>query len=381
MNHFRGLTGIVAMLIFVSAVLMRAQTPAPEQKDVLIFTNGDQLSGTLERSAGGNVVFKSDMAGEITVPYAKIRELRTQGAFAVLRHGDPVSVSRRVQPGKIVLNATDVTVAESGGEATRVVPVKDVAYLVDAKTFNQDLVERASFFEGWNGAVNVGTTFVQSTTHGGTVTGGVALVRQVPVLTYFRPRNKTTLNFQENYGTLTTPAIPQAGLAADTVVTSIFHADAERDEYFRKNFYVLAVTAFDHNYAQSLGLQEIYGAGIGYTPFNTALHQMDVKAELHYEKQSFFTTTGNQNLVGSTFSESYRRTLPLKVTLAQTLALLPAWNNPHAYSGNAGVVVTAPLFRRLSMNLTTTDSYLNNPDPGYKKNSLNISTGFTYTLH
>ena len=367
------------LLLFVFPALACSQDAKPTE-DVLIFTNGDQLSGTLLRSAGGNVVFKSDMAGEISVPFAKIRELRTQGAFAVLKHKDPVAVSRKAQPGKIVLSGSAVTVVTNEGGTGSVVPVGDVAYLVDAKTFNSELANKPSLLHGWNGTVGLGTTFVQSTTHGGTVSGNVALVRQIPTVTFFKARNRTTIDFQENYGVLSTPAIPVANLAAVSVKTSIMHADAERDEYVRKNLYLLGTTAFDHNYSQSLDLQQIYGGGVGYTPFSTSLHQLDLKADVHYEKQQFFNNVGNDNLFGSTFTENYRRTLPLKVTLTQTLQVLPAWNILNAYGANGSVGVVAPLFRRFSVSTSAADSYLNNPVPGYRKNSFNFTTSLTYTL-
>ena len=380
----RSVSGRLILLLSLAAQAPVAPSQVPAAaapaKDILIFTNGDQLSGTLERSAGGNVVFKSDMAGEITVPLAKVKELRTQGSFAVLKHNDPVAVSRKVQPGRIVLSDSAVTVTTNSGESGSVVPLKDVAYLVDAATFQRELAHEAGPLQGWGGTVSLGTTFVQSTTHGGTVTGGVALVRQVPTVSYFRARNRTTVDFQENYGILTTPAIPSAGLTANSVTTSIMHADAERDEYLRKNLYVLATTAFDHNFSQSLDLQQIYGAGVGYTPFNTAVHQLDLKVDAHYEKQKFFNDIGDQNLIGSTFSESYRRVLPLKVTVLQNLALLPAWNNLNAYSGNGSVTMLAPVLRRLAVNVTAADSFLNNPAPGYQKNSFTLSTGLTYSL-
>jgi hypothetical protein len=353
--------------------------PAAPTKDVLVFTNGDQLSGTLERSAGDSLVFKSDMAGEITVPLAKVKELRTQGSFAVLKHGDPVAVSRQVVPGRIILNEAGVSVVNQNGSAASV-PVKDVAYLVDADTFQRDLAHTTGPFQGWAGTVNLGSTFSQSTIHGGSLTAGFSLIRQVPVLTYFRARNKTTLNLQENYGVLTTPAI-LAGTTTDSQSkTSIMHADAERDEYFTKTFYLLAGTSFDHNYSQSMDLQQIYGGGFGWTAFNTPKHQFDLKADLHYEKQQLFDRRLNQNLIGSTFTETYRLALPLKMTFTEQAAALPAWNNSHAFSANGMSTLTAPLFRRLSMNVNATDSFINNPSPGYQKNSFTFSTGLTYSI-
>ncbi len=369
--------GLVALCVLAGLPFARAQQA---DKDLLVFTNGDQLSGKLERSAGGNIVFKSDMAGEITVPLAKVKELRTAGAFAVLQRGVPVAVSRKVEPGRIVVSGNAVTVTTDSGGTGSVVPVKDVAYMVDAATFHRELAQKPGPFDGWNGSVNLGTTFAQSTIHGGTVTGGFSLLRQIPTLAYFRTRNKTALNLQANYGVLTTPAFI-AGTPSDVEAkTNILHADAERDEYLRKNLYYFGTAAFDHNYAQSLDLQQIYGGGVGYTAFSTPVHQLDLKADAHYEKQHFFHNVGNQNLFGSTFSENYRRVLPLKITLQQTAAIVPAWNNLNAYAANGSVALVAPLFRRLSLNMTATDSFLNNPVAGYQKNSFTLSTGLTYTL-
>ena len=60
---------------------------APPDPDVLVFTNGDQLTGKLVNSAGGKVTFHSDMAGDVTVDWAKIKEIRTAQKFAVIENG------------------------------------------------------------------------------------------------------------------------------------------------------------------------------------------------------------------------------------------------------------------------------------------------------
>jgi len=62
-----------------------AQTkPAP---DVIVFTNGDHLTGTIERGEGDSIVFKSETAGEITVPLSKVKELRSHNNFVLIRKG------------------------------------------------------------------------------------------------------------------------------------------------------------------------------------------------------------------------------------------------------------------------------------------------------
>src|ERR1700679_1882496 len=56
--------------------------PAPTP-DVLVFTNGDQLTGKLVSEMNGTVTFHSDMAGDLSIPWAKIKSIRCSQNFAV----------------------------------------------------------------------------------------------------------------------------------------------------------------------------------------------------------------------------------------------------------------------------------------------------------
>jgi hypothetical protein len=369
----------VLLCALLGAGVAAAQAPAPPPKDILVFTNGDQLSGTLTSSAGGNIVFNSDMAGSITVPLDKVKELRTQGSYIVLKTGEGPKEALKSTPGKVEVSDSNLTVAPATG-APIVVPVKDVAYLVDQGTYNKVLNHKPKLTEGWNGAATLGATAVQSSQHGTTFSGGVALVRQVPLLSFFPTRYKTLVNFQETYGTLTQDAQPAVGIIASTVKTSIMHANLEHDVYFSPKFFVLATATWDHNYAQLLQLQQIYGVGIGYTVFNTPKHELDLRVDAHYEKQQFVDPTSNVNLFGSTFGETYRRTLPLKLQFNEALSLTPAWNDPSVFSANAMAGLTLPVWHRLGVNMNATDSYLTNPPAGALKNSFQYVLGLTYTL-
>ena len=55
--------------------------PAP---DILILANGDQLTGKLLSEANGTVTFHSDMAGDLTFTWDKIKSIRTAQKFAVI---------------------------------------------------------------------------------------------------------------------------------------------------------------------------------------------------------------------------------------------------------------------------------------------------------
>lgn len=375
------LRGMLAALVMVcGAVPGFGGQPSPSP-DVIVFTNGDQLTGTLERGTGSSVVFKSDMAGEITVSLDKVKELRSSGSFAVLRKDVPPS-RKSVTPGTLIFENGKLTVASPTG-VPEVVPTPEIGYIIDQSTYDMELERKPGPLYGWHGTVNGGATIVRSTDNGSTYTAGIALTRAIPAVPYLPARNRTTFNLQETYGKLTQPVIPQTTppTPPSVALTSIFHTDAERDEYFSAKFYGLAQTSFDHNYSQGLNLQQVYGGGVGWTPIKSGLQQLDVKVDVHYEKQTFQSPSSNINLVGSTFSETYRRNLPRKLVLNEALALLPAWNQVQDYSANGSVGISMPLLKRLSLTVTTSDSFLNDPSPGFKKNSFQFVTAASYTLH
>ena len=367
----------LALLQLASIGFAQDKKPAP---DVIVFTNGDQLSGTLERGVGNSILFKSDMAGEITVTLDKVKELRSVGSFAVLRKDIPPNRTA-VTPGTLIFSENKLTVAKPTG-APEVVPSAQIGYIIDQPTYDMELERKPGARYGWHGNVHGGITLVRATSNGSTYTTGIALTRAIPAVPYLPARNRTAFNLQETYGKLTQPVIPQTVPATppSVAVTSIFHSDAERDEYFSTRFYGLAQTSFDHNYSQGLELQQVYGAGVGWTAVKTALQEFDVKADVHYEKQQFQTKSSNLDLIGSTLSEAYHRALPRKLVLTEAASVLPAWNNSQAYSANASVALALPLIRRLSLTLTSTDNFLNDPSPGFKKNSFQFVTAVSYTL-
>ena len=64
--------------------------PAPTA-DVLVLANGDQLTGKLLREADGTVTFHSDMAGDLSFTWDKIKSIRTTQKFAVIEQGQHIS--------------------------------------------------------------------------------------------------------------------------------------------------------------------------------------------------------------------------------------------------------------------------------------------------
>lgn len=366
--------------------------PAAPKSDLVVFTNGDQLVGTMERAVGDSVIFKSDSVGEITIPMSKIKELRTRGSFVVIRKDDKLTNAKKTtrNPGTLTFGDNAVTVQTQTG-APQAVPVKNLAFIVDQQTYNKEVIRHPNLLQGWNGSVSGGATLIRSTQTGTSFTGALTLLRLIPTVPYLPPSNRTTVNVLETYGKLTQPVIPQTTppTPPSEAKTSIFHADAEHDVYFTPRFYALGELSYDHNFAQGLNLQQVYGGGFGWTPLQTPIQQLDLKADVHYEMQTFIqpdpiTVTNprvpNQNLIGSTLGEAYHRNLPGKIVFTESASVLPAFNNPEAYSAVAAAGLTLPTYKRISLAVNGTDNYLNLPAAGYKKNSFQFVTSVVYAF-
>jgi hypothetical protein len=361
-----------------------AAVPKPEP-DVIVFTNGDRLTGTLEKGVGDSVTFKSDMAGEITIPLAKIKELRANGNFALLRK-DTKTPTTNVQIGTVGYEDGKVVLTSKIG--TEEVTAANVDFLIDETTYEKEVAPVGGRFNdkkllhGWNGSLTGGAAIVRSTQNNSTYTAAVALTRTIPTVDFLPPKDRTIVGLTETYGKLTQPAIPETSppTVASVTMTNIFHAGFEQDEYFTPTVYALGNTTFDHDYAQGLNLQQVYGGGVGWAVLKDKVQELDVKAQLQYEKQTFQTAASNQNLIGATVSESYTRKLPRNIVFTETADALPAFNNSNAYSANATAGVMLPVWKRFNLSFTTTDNFLNNPSVGYKKNSFQFVTGVTYTL-
>lgn len=373
--------GLIAGALSQQTVTAWAQSsPAKPEPDVIVFTNGDQLTGTLERATGDSFVFKSDVVGEVTVSADKIKELHANGKFVALKKSEKITRTSK-QPGAITYANNTVSVAATSSSAPEAVPVKDLAYLVDSATYTKEVTSNPGIWYGWHGAVSGGITLIESTQTGQNYNAAVNLVRLVPGVGFLPPRTRSTINVLETYGKIDQPFIPTTPpTLASVTKTNIFHADAEHDKYFTPKFYGLVGASFDHNYSQGLNLQQIYGLGLGWTLIQTPVQQFDVKADVHYERQNFTPPTASNNLIGSSFSELYHRNLPAKIIFTESGTFIPAWNDFNAYSAIFQAGLQLPTYKRFSLNLNVLDNYLNNPAIGFKKNSLQFVTGILYTL-
>jgi hypothetical protein len=373
-----------AALSLAFALPLQAQTAAAPAPDVIYFTNGDQLTGKLSNEVDGKVTFHSDIAGDVTVTWDKIKSIKSSQQFAVIQQGQHVTrktADADIAQGVVQVQGDQVEVAPATG-TPKEIPVKNAQYMIDQDTYNKEIKRNPGFGYGWNGTITAGAALIEATQNSRNFTGQAALVRTIPSVTWLDPRTRTTVDFNAAYGQVTQPG-------TTGTKTNIIGADAEQDWYFSPRFYFLVDAAFTHDYSQGLSLQQTYGGGLGYTVLKSPKQQLDVKFDIHYEKQTYFVTpnvvpppplTPSKNLIGADFGDAYKLKLPKGLQFTQTAVITPSFNITNAYSAMATAGLLFPTYKRLGFSVGTVDDFLNDPAIGSKKNSFQFVAGVTYSL-
>jgi hypothetical protein len=361
------------LLLLVCAASARAADPAG--KDVLLFANGEKLIGRLVRSNSSTLLFQSDSAGAVTVAWSSVQELRTAQPFAVVRkdvklgrHEDATRIPR----GPLSVAGQTITIDSGAGQEPQRVAVKDAEHVLDVGTFGR-LARDPGVLSGWKGTVTGGATLVEATQKGRTFTGAIHLSRPVPAESWLQTRNRTNLDFNGAYGIVSQPG-------SSRLKTELFHAGLEHDRYFSSRFFAFGQGSLDHNFSQGLDLQQTYGGGIGWTVTKRPNLAIDLKGSASYLRQHFQDARARRNLFGSTLAQTLNRRTRHGIVFAEQISITPTFNDRNAYAAGASTSLTIPLYKRFSFTVGAVDTFLNNPAPGFRKNSFQFTTGLSYTL-
>lgn len=348
-----------------------AQAPAASQPDEMILNDGEKILGHLEKSTGSTVTFKSDILGEVSVDWSKIQELHSNQKFAVIPKGEKLSKenAQKVPTGTVSMQDQKLSLGET---AQPPVPVGNVANLVNQSAF-QKAFQPTNFLQGWTGGATGGISLTESTQKNQTFTGAINLVRTVPDVDWLDLSSRSLINFNEAYSKLTQPATPE-------VKTSLTHFDAEQDWYLNPRLFAFVSGALDHSFSQGLKLQQDYGGGLGFVLIKDTVQELDVKAGVNYINQRYENGT-TTDLIGSLFAETYTRKFAHGILLNESGSIIPSWNDLNAYTALGTVGLTFPVYHHFGLTIGALDNFLNNPPPGFKKNSFQLTVGATYGIN
>ena len=148
---------VVAGLALLAAALPcmaegKKPQKAPEAApDVLVLSNGDTLHGTLVSAMHGTVKFHSAVLGDVSLPWSKVKELRTADSFAVVDRKDKLLNAQKlaqIPAGPLEVTNQTLTLHPASGTAPAPIPVKQAAYVLSQKTVTEMMQHKQGFLTG-----------------------------------------------------------------------------------------------------------------------------------------------------------------------------------------------------------------------------------------
>src|SRR4029077_15460211 len=132
-TRFRLVTLIALIGISLTSV-QRIEAQAKPAPDELVLSNGDTLHGTLVSSADGKITFHSDPLGYVTLGWDKVKELHTNGKFAVLDKSANVLKKKeaaKIPLGTVEMSNQSISVPPANAPAIAPIPVANAQFIVD----------------------------------------------------------------------------------------------------------------------------------------------------------------------------------------------------------------------------------------------------------
>jgi len=354
------------MKLAMCCLLGLMSVPAHVWADVVTLKNGDRVTGTLVTVKGGNLDFKSDSAGELTIPLAQITSFVGVKPVAVVEKGkEPLRGTLELKSG----GQWQVTVK---GEAKTFDAAK-VDVIMPEDDYQKLMVETPKLWQAWHGTAGLGYSLQhgdQSTT---TLTTNVNAVHERPATPIFQAHWRTAFDF--------TTLLSHASESGTTAtITSRTLTTSLRPEYlFTERNFVFAFGELDHVSTQHLYLRQTYGGGFGHDLVKSERLTFAVLGGPTYAHQKFFDGTSDDSaeaMVGETLGVEINK----RARVEHSLTFYPNLSQTGEYHFDTSTVLSCKLSTRLSLNASFIDLYLSDPPPGSHNNDVTVSLGIGYSF-
>jgi len=330
--------------------------------DQVILSNGDRISGRVQRLSAGKLLLETDMAGPVVIPWTNVASMvTTQPLYVLLKNGKILSgaVVRSPKGLRVDGNTTSVDIQRD-----------DVAEMrsYQEQLTHQVKVERTlapRFLDPWTGFLDTGISAARGNADVTTVSIGANAVRS-------KVRDKLTLAFSSLYA--------RNSSSNPTQITANVRRGGVRYEFnFSPKHFVFVSGDGEADELQRLKLRAVGGVGYGRHVFQSSRNTFDLFAGTTVNKEIF--DTGLHRLSGEALlREESSHKITGNFVLRQKIGIFPNVTNAGAYRLALDASAVTSLVRWLSWQVSIGDRYLSNPLPGTLKNDVLLTTGFRFNL-
>jgi putative salt-induced outer membrane protein YdiY len=358
---------LVALLSLSSSSLLFA--------DQVTLKNGDRFTGTVVKSDGKTLVLHTDAAGDVTLKFDTIQEIKTEQELHVSLKGGKTAVGPvTTTDGKIEIVSKTAGTVEA--------PKDDITLIRnDAEQTAYDKSLHPGLMHGWNGGANVGFSIAR----GNSQTENLALAFNAvrPTL-----NDKITLYASSLY---TKNDVPPPS----TVAANLNQGGLRYDRNLNPRLFAFGAADFMSNALQFLDLRGVYTGGLGYHIIKSDATLLNVLGGINYTHETYsngaeilpattpptFVSYGKTNKFAAlTLGEELNHKAGKSTVITQNLYFYPDLQATSEYRGVFNFGTVTKISKWLGWQNQFGDIYVSNPPIGAKKNDLILTTGLNVTF-
>lgn len=329
--------------------------------DQVTLKNGDTVSGQIIKKDGDSLTIKSELMGEITMPWSAVTSVKSDNPlFVKLPTGKEVN-------GKVTTEGKDLSVASPA--ATETAPIGQVSTIRNAA--EQQKYERLlapGWLDLWAGYFDLGFSLARGNSHTDTLTTAFNAVRATR-------NDKTALFFNQIYstGSFNINGVTTTGKTADAARGGISY-----DHDINSRWFWQALNTDEYDTFQSLDFRFVGGGGLGYHAIKNDRTTLDLLAGADYTHEAF---TGGivRNLGELNFGDDFSHKVTGVTSVMQSMRYYIAPSSgEYRLAFDAGAATT--IHKWLSWQVSVSDRYLSNPVQFHKGNDILLTTGLRATF-
>jgi len=324
--------------------------------DQVTLKNGDVITGTIVKKDGGKLTLKSDILGEVTMPWDAVTSIKSEKPVYVVLPTGQVNGTLATQGSE--LQVQSAAKSESAPLA-KVGAIRD-----DSEQHNYERLLHPKWTELWGGYFDLGFSIARGNAYTDTLTTGFNAVR--PTST-----DKTTVFFNQIYSTAKISGVNSS--TADAARGGISY-----DHNVNPKLFLNAFTTEEYDRFQNLDFRLVGGGGLGFHAFKNDKGFIDLAGGGDYSHSSY-STPSTTNLAEVYGGDDLGYKLGKGTSFTQAFRIFGAPSDS-SYRMNFDVGASTVLRKWLSWQITGSDRYLSNPAVGRKSNDILLTTGFRVTF-
>lgn len=333
--------------------------------DVVTLKDGEHLTGRWESVKNGNLLFKSDALGEMTIPVSKVESFSSSKPMVI------VEQSGSTVEGQVGLTSSGNWQVTKNGK-TQEVAAANVRTIMTQADYTSLIEHHAALWQDWKGNASFGYAIQRGDQQTSTINANVAAIRERPEAPIF------IRHWRTNYSLLMLFSKAQqngVSVQSNTVTTLL------REDYlFTPSNFFFGFGELDHIQTQGIYLRQTYGGGYGHDFIHTARTTFSGLAGITFVNTKFYTGGPAEQSGEALLGETLSIALTKNIHFDHYLNFYPNLSNTGEYRFDTSSSLAFKLFSQITANVGLIDLYLSNPTPGNRKNNVAFTTGLGYTF-